>query len=74
MMGSDSDIERTDASSAARRSPERPERPRLTARTVSRPDGPDRCTVFPPEATGFARMSTWISVDADVVVSLEEFR
>jgi hypothetical protein len=58
---------------AVRRS-ERPERPRLASRTVRRSDEPDRWTVFPADATGVPRMSTWLSVNADCVVDLEAFR
>ncbi|MFQ3318531.1 MAG: hypothetical protein ACI8UR_001910 [Natronomonas sp.] len=49
-------------------------RPRLEHRVVHRPAGPNRCTVFPPGMTGVPRMSTWLSVNADCVVALEEVR
>lgn len=49
-------------------------RPRLACRTVRRPDGPDRWTVYPADATGVPRMSTWLSVDASCVVDLESVR
>jgi hypothetical protein len=46
----------------------------LASRTVRRSDEPDRWTVFPADATGVPRMSTWLSVNADCVVDLEAFR
>jgi hypothetical protein len=52
----------------------RPRRPTLASRTVRRPDGPDRTTVYPADASGVPRMSTWISVDANCVVDLEALR
>lgn len=48
--------------------------PKLHHRTVDRPDGPDRCTVFPAGATGVPRMSTWLTVNADCLVDLETVR
>lgn len=42
----------------------------LTMTVVRRADGADRCTIYPPEATGIARMSTWISVDRSAVIDL----
>lgn len=37
-------------------------------------DGPDRCTVFPPETTGWARLSTWLTVDRELLRSLDAWR
>ncbi len=41
---------------------------------VSYPDGPDRCTIFPPDATGVTRMSTWLTANCDAVVDLASVR
>jgi hypothetical protein len=35
---------------------------------------PDRCTVYPVQATKLERMTEWISVDADLCRSLEDAR
>jgi len=35
---------------------------------------PDRCTVYPPGLSGAARMSTWLTADADAFVDLEAVR
>jgi len=37
-------------------------------------DGPDRCTVYPSETGGDARMSTWLTVDRTACVDLEAVR
>lgn len=67
------------------RSPER-DRPADVARPPLEPpnhlectvvryrDRPDRCTVFPPDASGIERLSTWLSVDRDSMRSLEAWR
>lgn len=47
---------------------------RLRTRTVEYDGRPDRRTVYPAEATGVERMSTWLSADADVFVSLAASR
>lgn len=41
---------------------------------VSYPDRPDRCTIFPPGATGVTRMSTWLTADRDAFVDLAAVR
>lgn len=46
----------------------------LVHRTVERPNGPDRFTVFPKGLTGVPKMSTWMSVDTTCVVDLETVR
>lgn len=46
----------------------------LVHRTVERPNGPDRFTVFPKGMTGVPKMSTWMSVDTTCVVDLETVR
>jgi hypothetical protein len=46
----------------------------LTA-TLVRYDGrPDRRTVYPPELSSVARMSTWLTADANVFVDLDAAR
>lgn len=50
------------------------ETPRLASRTVRRSDGPDRTTIYPADATGVPRMSTWLSVNTSCVVGLESVR
>lgn len=52
--------------------PER--RARLASTLVENPDSADRCTVFPPEATGVERMSTWLTADAAAFVDLDDAR
>jgi len=42
----------------------------LSLTVVRYADGPDRCTVYPPETSGDARMSTWLSADRSVFVDL----
>jgi len=42
----------------------------LALTVVRHADGPDRCTVHPPDATGDARLSTWLSADYGAVVDL----
>ncbi|WP_425492670.1 DUF7511 domain-containing protein [Halorubrum rutilum] len=39
-----------------------------------RPSAPDRVTVFPAGASGDAKRSTWLSVDANCVVNSECYR
>ncbi|WP_262180878.1 DUF7511 domain-containing protein [Haloarcula laminariae] len=49
-----------------------PDRPdvELSLTVVRYADGPDRCTIYPPEATGDARLSTWLSADYEAAVEL----
>ncbi|WP_324663759.1 DUF7511 domain-containing protein [Haloarcula sediminis] len=42
----------------------------LSLTVVRYADEPDRCTIYPPEATGDARMSTWLSADYGAFVDL----
>lgn len=46
----------------------------LTSRIDGRPTGPDRVTVFPADATGVTKMSTWLTVNTGCVVDLECIR
>jgi hypothetical protein len=40
----------------------------LRSTVVHYSDGPDRCTIYPPEASGVARLSTWLSADQSAFV------
>ncbi|WP_277553483.1 DUF7511 domain-containing protein [Halobaculum limi] len=46
----------------------------LTAAVVRHEGEPDRCTVYPTDAGEAALTTTWLSVDADILVSLEDAR
>lgn len=46
----------------------------LTATLVAYTDRPDRRTIYPPGTTSVARMSTWLTADADAFVDLESMR
>jgi hypothetical protein len=46
----------------------------LIYRTTSQPSKPDRTTVFPADATGVTKMSTWLTVNTECVVDPECFR
>ncbi|MFC6757479.1 MULTISPECIES: DUF7511 domain-containing protein [Haloarcula] len=46
----------------------------LSLTVVRYADGPDRCTIYPPDMTGDARMSTWLSADYEAVVGLSSMR
>ncbi|SNZ16197.1 hypothetical protein SAMN06269185_2721 [Natronoarchaeum philippinense] len=46
----------------------------LCHEVVAEADGPDRCTIFPPDATGVVKMSTWLTADADAFVDLSTVR
>ncbi|GAA0192488.1 MULTISPECIES: DUF7511 domain-containing protein [Halobaculum] len=69
-------------SAASDRSPEdvRTPDPRFSAPSglraaVVRHDGePDRCTVYPEDADDVALVTTWLSVDADCLVALDDAR
>lgn len=47
---------------------------RLESTLVRYADGPDRVTVHPAGLDGVELMSTWLTADADVFVSLESAR
>lgn len=47
---------------------------RLALAIVHYSDRPDRCTVYPPDASGVARLTNWLSVDCDLLCSLEDWR
>jgi hypothetical protein len=42
----------------------------LALTVVRYTDRPDRCTVYPPKASGDARMSRWLTVDRAACVDL----
>jgi len=42
----------------------------LSLTVVRYSDGPNRCTIYPPDATGDERMATWLSVDYGALVDL----
>ncbi|RBI63156.1 hypothetical protein DMJ13_00980 [halophilic archaeon] len=46
----------------------------LESIVVQHDEMPDRCTVYPAEATRMERMAEWISADADLCLSLEDAR
>ncbi|MFB6173030.1 MAG: hypothetical protein ABEI39_00150 [Halobacteriales archaeon] len=46
----------------------------LRCEVVAYPEGPDRCTVFPPGLDGVPRMSTWLTADRDAFVALDAVR
>jgi len=47
---------------------------RLSLTVVRYTDRPDRCTVYPPDASGDARMAEWITVNREVCVDLGPMR
>lgn len=47
---------------------------RLASTLVSYADRPDRRTVYPPNTNDIARMSTWITADADAFRELGAMR
>ena len=46
----------------------------LAATLVAYTDRPDRRTIYPPGTNSVARMSTWLTADADVFVDLGAMR
>lgn len=46
----------------------------LSATVVNYRNGPDRCTVTPADVSDEERFTAWLSVDADAMLSLAEFR
>jgi len=50
------------------------EREPLRATVVTYRDSPDRCTVSPADVSDDQRLTAWLSVDTDAVVSLDESR
>jgi hypothetical protein len=54
--------------------PDSSDRPVLAATVVRHQQSPDRVTVAPPDVADADRLTTWLSVDADAVVSLPDAR
>jgi len=46
----------------------------LSLTVVRYADGPDRCTIHPPDASGDERMATWLSADREAFVGSEAMR
>jgi len=46
----------------------------LSLTVVRYADGPDRATLYPPEASGDARMSTWLTADRGAFVDLQSMQ
>jgi len=46
----------------------------LSLTVVRYADGPDRCTIYPPNATGDARMATWLTADRAAFVDCHSVR
>lgn len=53
---------------------EHDEAPELRAAVVRYASGPDRVTVHPETDDDVALMATWLSADADLLRSLDEWR
>ncbi|WP_416839307.1 hypothetical protein [Haloferax sp. DFSO52] len=49
-----------------------PERPRLTSRIVSGPDGREECTIYPEDATPTELLTKWVSATGDSFVELDD--
>ncbi|PSP99570.1 hypothetical protein BRC89_04265 [Halobacteriales archaeon QS_4_70_19] len=47
---------------------------RLAATLVTYEDRPDRRTIYPPGTSSVARMSTWLTADADAFVDRSAMR
>jgi hypothetical protein len=46
----------------------------LSLTVVRYTDGPDRCTLHPPDASGDARLSTWLSANRSAFAPLDAMR
>ncbi|GAA0301312.1 DUF7511 domain-containing protein [Halarchaeum salinum] len=46
----------------------------LDSVVVRQERGPDRCTCYPDDADEETRLTTWLSVNADIVRELESMR
>ncbi|MFC7075850.1 MULTISPECIES: DUF7511 domain-containing protein [Haloarcula] len=53
-----------------------PEEPTVELRStvVHYSDGPDRCTVYPPDCPETARLTTWLSADRSAFVDRDVMR
>lgn len=54
--------------------PPRDDRVRLAATLVRYADRSDRRTIYPPDTSNVARMSTWLTADADAFRDLDAMR
>lgn len=73
-MSVDFDTVDGEAGRAPTETPDGPERPPIALRmvTVAYADGPDESTIYPPDAEGLERMTTWITApDGDVIDLLD---
>ncbi|GAA0267125.1 DUF7511 domain-containing protein [Halobacterium noricense] len=64
----------TDSTRGARQSRDDVDRTPLDATVVRYQNTPDRCTLSPPDVDGDRRLTAWLSVDADALVTLAENR
>jgi len=48
--------------------------PMLAAEIIVSQNNPAECTVFPPDATDFERLTTWITAKEGSFISLEDMR
>jgi hypothetical protein len=70
--GSTDDRTERGGTTATRDQPATP--PRLASTLVEYSESPDRRTVYPPGLSSVARMSTWLTADADAFVDLGRMR
>jgi hypothetical protein len=64
----------TDSTRVAQQSRDITDRTPLDATVVRYQDTPDRCTLSPPNVDSNRRLTAWLSVDADALVTLVENR
>lgn len=64
----------TDSTRGVRQSRHDVDRTPLDATVVRYQNTPDRCTLSPPDADSDRRLTAWLSVDADALVTLAENR
>lgn len=62
------------AASDSPREQHRTDRPTLVSTLVTYTGRPDRRTVYPPETSNVARMSTWLTADDGAFVDLDAVR
>ncbi|MFC6987754.1 transcriptional regulator [Haloplanus sp. GCM10025708] len=48
--------------------------PMLAAEIIVSQNSPAQCTIFPPDATCFERLTTWITAKEGSFISLEDMR
>lgn len=75
-MSTNPDIAEPEAGCAQTESVDGPERPPIALRmvTVAYADGPDESTIYPPDAEGMDRMTTWLTARDEDVVDLPDAR